>query len=166
MAVPTTAISRFDLGMSYTEFSLEANRRKFIGLKVLPPVGVSQESANFRRLNVESFLKKPETTQRAPRTGYARDTFTWAQDSYAVQEHGVEEVNDDAENEMYGDIVRGEQVSEAFDVLLDNLLGTWGDVVEVADIASYPLPFCFDANQNDGWFVYTGLSEKSETVFL
>ena len=37
--------------------------------------------------------------------------FEWDQDSYSVEEHGVEEVNDDAENEMYGDIVRGEQVS-------------------------------------------------------
>lgn len=111
MATPTTAISRFDLGMSYTEFSLEANRKKYIGLRVLPPVGVAQEAANFRRMNVESFLKKPETTQRAPRSGYNRDSFTWWQDSYATQEHGVEEVSDDAENEMYGDIVRSEQVA-------------------------------------------------------
>lgn len=113
MATPSTAISRFDLGMSYTEFSLEMNRRKFIGLRVLPPIGVSQEAASFRRLKIASFLTKPENTERAPRGGYNRDNFQWHQDSYSTQEHGVEEVSDDAENEMYGDIVRAEQVSVA-----------------------------------------------------
>lgn len=108
MAQPSTAISRFDLGMSYTDFALEMNRRKFIGLRVLPPVGVSQEAASFRRLKVESFLTKPEDTQRSPRSGYNRGTSEFSKENYATQEHGVEEVSDDAEDEMYGDIVRGE----------------------------------------------------------
>jgi len=111
MASPSASISRFDLGMSYTEFSLEANRRKYIGLRVLPPISVALESASFRRLNVASFLTKPESTIRAPRGEYNADGYTWDQDSYAVQEHGVKEINDDAENEMYGDIVRGEMIS-------------------------------------------------------
>lgn len=108
MAQPATAISRFDLAMSYSEFSTEATQKKFIGLQVFPPVSVSQERASFRRINVESLLKKPEDTRRAPRSEYNRDSFEWHEDSYAVEEHGVEEVSDDAENEMYGDILRGE----------------------------------------------------------
>jgi hypothetical protein len=113
MAAPSTAINRFDLGMSYSEFSLEANRMKYIGLMVLPPVGVSQEAATFRKIEIASMLTKPEDTARAPRSGYNRSQGTWTTDSYSVQEHGVEEVNDDAENEMYGDIVRGEQLAVA-----------------------------------------------------
>lgn len=113
MAAPTTEISRFDLGMSYSEFSLEANRRKYIGLRVLPPIGVAQESASFRRLNIESFLKPVESTVRAPYGEYNEDQFEWHQDTYSVQEHGVAERTDDALIERYGDLIRTEQLAVA-----------------------------------------------------
>lgn len=111
MGAPSTAISRFDLSLSYSEFSLLANQRKFIGLKVLPPVGVSQEAANFVKIPVESLLTKPETTARAPYGHYNRDHANWTADSYACTEHGVEEVADDAIVERYGDIIRVEQMA-------------------------------------------------------
>ena len=113
MAAPKNAINRFDLSMSYSEFNFIMNRRKYIGLKILPPIGVAQEAASFARLNVGSYMKKPEDTARAPRSGYNRDTFTWDQDEYATQEHGVEEVCDDAEEELYGDVIRGEMLATA-----------------------------------------------------
>lgn len=111
MGAPSTAISRFDLSLSYSEFSLLANQRKFIGLKVLPPVGVSQEAATFLKIPVESLLTKPEITARAPYGHYNRDHANWTTDSYAVTEHGVEELADHAIIERYGDIIRVEQLS-------------------------------------------------------
>lgn len=111
MGAPSTAISRFDLSLSYSEFSLLANQRKFIGLKVLPPVGVSQEAATFLKIPVESLLTKPEITARAPYGHYNRSHANWTTDSYAVTEHGVEELADHAIIERYGDIIRVEQLS-------------------------------------------------------
>lgn len=111
MATPTSAISRFDLSIAYNEFSLLANQKKFIGLQVLPPIGVSQEAASFAKIEVESLMKEPSDTRRAPYGAYDRQGWNWTTDSYAVEEHGVEEVADDAIVERYGDIVRVEQIA-------------------------------------------------------
>ncbi len=111
MGAPSTAITRLDLSLSYREFSLIANQKKFIGLKVLPALGVSQEAAEFPRIKIENLLTKVEDTKRAPRGGYNRDSYEWTTDSYAVEEHGVEEPVDDATIERYGDVIRVEQVA-------------------------------------------------------
>lgn len=111
MAAPSTAISRLDLSISYGEFNLLANQKKFIGLKVLPPLAVEQEAASFAKIEIASYLTKVEDTERAPRGTYARDDYTWTTDSYDVKEHGVEEIVDDATVERYGDIIRCEQIA-------------------------------------------------------
>lgn len=111
MAAPSTAITRLDLSLTYQEFSLMANRMRFIGLRVLPALAVAQESADFAKIEIESLLKKVEDTKRAPRAGYTRDDWDWTTDSYAVEEHGVEEPVDDATVERYGDVVRVEQIA-------------------------------------------------------
>lgn len=109
MAAPSTAITRLDLSISYAEFSVIANQKRFVGLKVLPPLAVEQEAAEFARIEIDSLLTKPEDTKRAPRSRYNRDSWEWTTDSYAVEEHGVEEPVDDATVEKYGDVVRVEQ---------------------------------------------------------
>lgn len=111
MGVPTTAITRFDLSLTYQEFSLIANLKKYIGLLVLPPIGVEQEAADFAKVKIDSLLGKIEKTVRAPRATYNRDSWEWTKDSYAVEEHGVEEQVDDATVERYGDIIRVELLS-------------------------------------------------------
>lgn len=111
MGAPSTAITRLDLSFGYGEFSLMANQSKFIGLRALPPLGVSQEASDFAKINVESLMTKVEDTVRKPKATYARDTWDWTTDSYSVTEHGVEEVADDATIERYGDVVRTEQVA-------------------------------------------------------
>lgn len=123
MATPSTAITRLDLSVSYREFSLEANRKRFIGLQVLPALGVSQEASDFPKINIAEMLKKVEDTERAPKAGYSRDDYEWTTDSYAVKEHGVEEVVDDATVERYGDVIRAEQnaVSRAINRVLQVL---------------------------------------------
>lgn len=111
MAAPSTAITRLDLSLSYSEFSLIANMQKFIGLQVLPPLGVAQEAADFEKIKIASLLTKIEDTKRAARAGYSRDSWEWTTDSYAVEEHGVEETVDDATVEKYGDVVRTELIA-------------------------------------------------------
>jgi hypothetical protein len=111
MGAPSTAITRLDLSLTYQEFSLLANIKKFIGLLVLPPLGVEQEAADFAKVVIASLLGKVEETKRAPRAGYNRDTWEWTKDSYALEEHGVEEPVDDATVERYGDVVRVEQLA-------------------------------------------------------
>jgi hypothetical protein len=110
MASPSTAITRFDLSIAYAEFNLLNNMKKFIGLKVLPALAVAQEASDFLKIKIASYLTAVEDTRRAPKASYARDDFEWTKDSYALDEHGVEEVVDDATVERYGDIVRAEQI--------------------------------------------------------
>lgn len=111
MSAPSTAITRLDLSISYAEFGLAANQQKFIGLRVMPPLGVDQEASDFSKISIEDLLTKVEDTRRQPKASYARDDWQWTTDSYAVQEHGVEEVVDDAIVEKYGDVIRAEQVA-------------------------------------------------------
>lgn len=110
MGVPTTAIQRFDLSMTFNEFSLEANRRGYIALQVMPPVPVSMQSAQFQRVQIESVLTKIEDTERDPDGTYKRDSFTWTPDSYATAEHGVEEPVSDRLIRMYGSEIRAEAI--------------------------------------------------------
>ncbi len=111
MGAPSTAITRLDLSISYDQFNMQANQRKFIGLRVLPPLAVGQEAADFSKITIASLLTKVEDTRRAPRGTYNRDSFEWTKDNYTVDEHGVEEIVDDATEEKYGDVVRGEQIA-------------------------------------------------------
>ena len=110
MAAPTTAIQRFDLSMTLGEFNLMANRRGFIGLKMLPVVVVAEASAQFLKLPANAYLSPIEDTERAPKSGYSRDDFNWETDTYATKENGVEEVVDDATIERYGNIVKAEMI--------------------------------------------------------
>jgi hypothetical protein len=88
MGAPSTAITRLDLSLTYQEFSAMANQKKFIGLRVLPPIGVEQESADFPKIKIASLLTKVEDTVRSPKATYNRDSWDWTKDSYAVEEHG------------------------------------------------------------------------------
>lgn len=113
MAAPSTAITRLDLSHSYHEFSLEANRLGFVGLQVMPPVGVHQETGDFKKVEVAQLLKKVETTERKAKGKYSRDDYQWTTDSYNVKEHGVEETVDDATIERYDDVMRAEGIHTA-----------------------------------------------------
>ena len=110
MATPSTAVTRYELSMSYAEFSLLANRRGYIGLRAAPPIAVALQAAKFLRINVESLLGKIEDTLRAPKAAYKRDDFEWTEDQYATEDHGVEEPLDDRILKIYGDILRAEQI--------------------------------------------------------
>lgn len=110
MASPSTAITRFDLSLTYSEFSVVANQRKFIGLKVLPAVGVARQSSDFLRVKVESVLGKVGPTLRAPNAPYTMGTFEFDKDSYATEDHGVASPLDDRTVAMYGSEIRLERI--------------------------------------------------------
>ena len=105
---PRTAVIRWDYSFSYGEFNLEANRRGYIGHRVLPPAPVQLQSANYLRLKIDSLLTPIENTVRAPKSGYNRDTFEFEQASYATQDNGVEETVDDRQIAIYGQIIKQE----------------------------------------------------------
>ena len=105
---PKAAVIRWDYSFSYGEFNLEANRRGYIGHRVLPPAPVQLQSANFLRLNIDSLLTPIEDTVRQPKAGYKRDTFEFEQVSYATQDNGVEEIVDDRQIAIYGQIIKQE----------------------------------------------------------
>lgn len=108
--IPTTAITRFELGSTFEEFDLRMNIMKFIGAKILKPRRVGVAAANIGKVPLKQLLQSAET-KRAPGAGYARDTFefdTWA---YAVEQYGKESPLDDALLAIYGDIIDAERIS-------------------------------------------------------
>lgn len=110
MSTPAQAITRFDLSLSYDEFNLEANRRGYVGLQVLPPVAVAQQSSDFRKIAIKSLLGPIEDTRAAPDGTYGRDSFEWNKDSYATEDHGAEETLGDRALKMYGSEIRAEMI--------------------------------------------------------
>ena len=111
MGTPSTAIYRYDLSISFGEFSTVLNRRGYIGLQVLTPIGVAMQSAKFSVLPKEALLMPIEDTKRAPKGGYKRDEFEWETAEYATDEHGVEEPMDDRTIAMYGQEIRAEVIT-------------------------------------------------------
>lgn len=110
MAKPTTAINRFDLSLNFSEFNEVMNAEHYIGLQVLPPVMVAEQSASFGYLPKEALLGPIEDVVRAPKKPYKRDDFEWEQASYATKESGVEEPMDDRLIRVYGSEIRAETI--------------------------------------------------------
>jgi hypothetical protein len=107
---PSTAITRLDLGLTQSEFSLAADRQGFIGPKVLPVILVNKQAADFGKIPLESLLKTQDT-KRAPRAGYNRDDADFDKNSYSTDDHGLEAVLDDRQAELYRDLIDGEMFS-------------------------------------------------------
>lgn len=110
MASPSTAVNRFDLSMSYGEFALAMNQQGFIGHRVLPPIPVAKNASSFAKIPIKALLSPIESTKRASKAGYKRSDFTCDQDSYAVEDHGVEEELDDETLDLYRDVIRAEAI--------------------------------------------------------
>lgn len=111
MASPSTAVLRYDLSLRFSEFSEELARRGFIGLQVLPPIAVAEQSAKALRMPLEAILLAVEDTLRAPKAGYREGDFQWEEFGYATEDHGVTEIVDDRQIRMYGSILQAEVVN-------------------------------------------------------
>lgn len=116
MATPSSAITRFDLSLSYDEFATMANQRNFIGPKVLPAVGVAKDSGTFRKMTVAQLTKPPVSTERAPGAPYRDVDFEWGTDSYQTVDHGAQSTMDDRQIKRFSDEIRAERIHARFAV--------------------------------------------------
>lgn len=112
MASPAVALTthRPDLGGSLQEFDLMMNANGFIGARILRPINVAKKIGKFGRIPLEQLLQYRETL-RAPASNYSRSRWTFIDDDYRCREHGLEEVIDEDEAEMYEDYFDAESVS-------------------------------------------------------
>lgn len=95
-----TTFQRPDLGILFEQFDTIAAREGFIAQRVLPFFPVALQSAPFPKVKLESVLRDVKT-RRAPGAPYNRVSGEFEQDSYATEEHGLEELLDDRERRMY-----------------------------------------------------------------
>lgn len=109
MAMPSSAITRIDLGSTFSEFDLAMARKKFIGPQVLRPRMVGIQAADVGKIPIEALLLT-RSDDRAPGAGYRRGDFEFTKFSYATDEHGWEETMDDRKIAMYRDILDAEQI--------------------------------------------------------
>lgn len=117
----TLATLRPDLASSLEAFDLEADRRKFIGQRVLRPIDVAVQAGVFGKIPIEQLLQKRET-KRAPGAAYSRGDWKFTSDSFACEEHGDEEPVDDREAAMYASYFEAEQFAAQLgrDIVLRN----------------------------------------------
>jgi hypothetical protein len=74
---------------------------RFIGRNIFTTtIDVGVQAGNFGRIPLEQLLMKRDTL-RAPRAGYARQDWTFTNDSWATEENRAEEPIDDREEAMY-----------------------------------------------------------------
>jgi len=109
MATPSTAVTRYELSMPFSEFDLMLNRKGFIGPSVMKPRTVSIQSANVGKVPIEQLLGSRDT-ERNPGSSYKRGDFEFTTYSYACKEHGWEEPIDDATLAIYRDIIDAETI--------------------------------------------------------
>lgn len=116
-----TTIQRPDLGQIAYEYMLEASQQNFVGLRALPLFSVSEQSADYPVIPLESMLKLPET-RRAARGAYNRGDFEFETDTYSCEEHGWEEPVDDTEARLYQRFFDAEEVAvmRCMDAILRN----------------------------------------------
>lgn len=100
MPKPTSAttILRPDLGSVAMEFM--ENQTDFIGMQVLPPFEVAEQSGDYPVIPLEALANTPDT-KRAPRGNYSRDDYEFELDNYSCAEHGYEEPVDEVEVKLY-----------------------------------------------------------------
>ena len=106
--------------MAY-EYSLEASRRGFIALLLLPLFETMVQSANYPVIPKEALLKLQET-RRAARSAYGRSDYEFDDGTFSCVEYGWEEPVDDVEAALFANFFDAEEVAtmRAVDVLLRN----------------------------------------------
>ncbi len=116
----TTAQVRSDLGTIAWEHAISAEGRGFVGFRVLPIFSTSKKAGEYPVIKTESFLKLQKTA-RAPRGAYNRSDYQFGKGNYSCSEHGWEELLDDSERALYGEVdFEAEEIAvmRAVDVIL------------------------------------------------
>lgn len=114
-----TTVNRPDLGQLAYEYLLAASQRGFIGTRILPLFPVTEQSAQYPVIPIESLLKMPET-RRGARGAYNRGDWLFEMENYSCEEHGWEEPLDDSEVRLYQRFFDAEEIAtmRAMDVIL------------------------------------------------
>ena len=112
MPSPNTSLStlRPDLGGSFEQFNLDADRLGFVGLQALPVIEVGLAGDTFGKIPLKELLRTSKT-ERGAKGGYQRDDFEFEQDSYATKEHGFESPVDDNLRRTYRHYFDAEMVA-------------------------------------------------------
>jgi hypothetical protein len=99
---PTASLAtlRPDLSGAMEQFDLDASRNGFIGLRFAPVMDVAKAAGTFGKIELAQMLAD-RTTERASGSGYNRVSGKGTTDSYATEEHGLEEAVDDRDVAMY-----------------------------------------------------------------
>lgn len=84
----------------------------FIGQRVMPVIQVASAAGTFGKIPIEQLLQSRET-RRTPGGGYNRGQWRFETESYATEEHGVEEEIDDRERAMYAEFFDAEVIATA-----------------------------------------------------
>lgn len=119
MAVPSSAITRFELGATFTEFNLAMNRMGFIGPSALRPRMVGMQAADVGKVKLKQLLRQ-ESNKRASGAGYRRSDFEFDKYSYSTEEYGHESPMDDRQLKIFADIIDAETIhsQRAIDAVL------------------------------------------------
>lgn len=117
----STTLQRPDLASLAWEYNLNAPMAGFIGMQIMPLFPVSEQSAQYPVIPIESILKLKETG-RAPRGKYNRSDYDFEADTYSCTENGWEEAVDDVERKLYTRYFDAETVAtqRAMNVILRN----------------------------------------------
>lgn len=107
MAVPSTAITRYELSEPFSEFDLRVNQRGYIGPRIMRPRLVGLQSADVGKIELGQLLQQRDTS-RAAASGYRRGEFEFTKYDYACSEHGWEEPMDDWTVSVYSDLIDAE----------------------------------------------------------
>ena len=119
--LPTSAITRWELGFPFYEYDLESSRRGFIGAKVLRPTPVNLQSATFPKRTIAQLLQTHDT-KRGPSGEYSKSDLKFGSDTYTTAEYGHEIPVDERTNKIFGGMVDVEvdTAEQVVDIVLRN----------------------------------------------
>lgn len=102
MASPSTSVSTLEPQLNtYLEGRFAELQEGFIASQVLPITEVPSKSGTFGKVVLEQILLDDVDTRRTPGSGYKRLTTQFTSDTYACEEHGIEEPVDDNDRAAY-----------------------------------------------------------------
>jgi hypothetical protein len=109
---PSTAVAnlRPDISGMLTEYDLEANQMRMVGLRVFPVMEVGLQAGPFGKITIESLLRSVVTT-RSGSAAYHTTEFEFTTDSYATAEHGLVVPVDNRNAKIYANYFTAEVVA-------------------------------------------------------
>lgn len=109
---PTSAVTnlRPDLRDALTEFDLQRNEARMIGLDVMPSIDVDLQAGTFPKIKIESLLRAVATARNSNGT-YAQSDFKFDTDTYATEEHGLEVPVDERNKRLYRYLIDSELIA-------------------------------------------------------